>query len=444
MTHLLKRCERALDEARRAGAEAAEVFGQTIRSISVGVEKNDVQISRSQQETMIGIRAFVGPRVGFACTNDPDQLAAAGADAVTLAKASPPDEHNRLPDAAPFAPVEGTFDPAAEQFGVSDAVRRATEILSIAEGIDRRVILGEGQFVAEVGERIVVNTDGLSAGERASLFSYFVVATAQDGEAVSNMDFQFGASRSVAGIEIAPIVERACRNALGSLGATKGESFVGSVILSPHAVQSILVQLLLFQLNAKNVLRGMSRWRDAIGKTVAVPSLVVSDDGRRPGGVATSSFDREGTPHRPMTVIENGVLRGFLHNAYTSRAMGQPNTGHASGSARSLPTIGPTNFSIAPGERPLEEMIGEVDRGILVTRFSGTADPVSGDFSGVAKAAHRIVHGRIDRPVTETLIAGNSFEALRSLSAISAERESIFAFTLPYVRLDGISVTGGE
>jgi len=443
MTTLLNRCEQALDCARRSGADHAEAFGQAGRSISVSVEKNDVQISRSLQETMIGIRAFVGRRVGFACTNDPESLAAACADAVTLAKASPPDDHNVLPAPASFAPAEGTFDPAAEQFGVSEAVRYATEFISIAQAIDRRVILGEGQFAAEVGERVVVNSDGLSAGERASLFSYFALATAQDGEVVSNMDFQFGASRSVAGIETGPIVERACRNALGSLGATKGETFVGPVILSPNAVQSILVQLLLFQLNAKNVLRGMSRWKDAVGQATAVPFLTVSDDGLIPEGVATSAFDREGTPHRPMTLIDEGVVRGFLHNAYTANAMGARNTGHAAGSARSLPAIGPTNFSIAPGDHSKDEMIAEIDRGLLVTRFSGTADPVSGDFSGVAKAAYLIVDGRIERPVTETLIAGNSFEAIRSLSAVSSEREPIFAFMLPYVRLEGISVTGG-
>ena len=79
--------------------------------------------------------------------------------------------------------------------------------------------------------------------------------------------------------------------------------------------------------------------------------------------------------------------------------------------------------------------------GLLVSRFSGNADPISGDFSGVAKAAYLIKDGKIERAVAGTLIAGNVFEALKTLSGISREQESVFNYTLPYLRLEGISIT---
>lgn len=82
-------------------------------------------------------------------------------------------------------------------------------------------------------------------------------------------------------------------------------------------------------------------------------------------------------------------------------------------------------------------------RGLLVTRFSGNTDPVSGDFPGVAKGAYLAIGGKVERAVTGTLIAGNVFEALRRLTGISKEREPLFQMTLPYVRLAGISVTSG-
>jgi len=438
--NLLDHCARALDLTRKRGAKQAEVSGETTRTVTSALEKDDLQISKSHQETRIGIRAFVGTQVGFASTNDPTRLQDAAADAVTLAKASPGDPHNVLPDPSEIEPVDGLYDEAAESFSTTDAVKQAIRILETAKSIDRRVIVSEGEFTAAVRDQVLVNSSGAECRERSSLFTHFVLTTARDGEIVSNMDGKFGATRSVSGIDVAPAVRRASANALGSLGAKKGETFVGGVLLDPYAVLS-LFGVLQFQLNARNALRGMSRWKDKLEERVAARSFSLVDDGRCPGGVATASFDREGTPRRRLPLIEKGVLRSFMHNAYTAHALGVANTGNASGPAGTLPGIGPSNVTILPGETGKDELISEMKRGLLVSRFSGNADPVSGDFSGVAKAAYLIRSGSIDRAVAGTLIAGNLFDALRSLSGISLETENVYNYTLPYLRLEGVSIT---
>ena len=314
-------------------------------------------------------------------------------------------------------------------------------MLELAHSIDRRLILGDAEFSAEVYGRAIANTAGLEASEAGSVFTYFALATAKEGDLVSNFDFQFDASRFVSGIDVEPITRRACENALGSLGAGKGKSFNGTVVLSPNAALDLLIGLVLFQINAKNCLKGMSRWKDALGRQVAAPSLTIVDDGRLNGGVASSSFDREGVPHRRLSLIEAGTLAAHMHNSYTSDALSTKNTGHGSGSARSLPGIGPTNLSILAGEGTKEELIADVKEGLFVARFSGNTNPISGDFSGVAKAAYLIENGRLSRPVAGTLIAGNAFDALKGVSGISKERERIYNFTLPYIRVEGVSVT---
>ena len=440
---LIDLCADALDRTKREGADDVEVYGESVRTITVVIEKNDLQVSRAQEETMIGVRAFSDRRVGFASTNDPATIAETCADAITLATASPRDENNVLPKREESDYVSGIYDEASEEFRIEQAIEQAVRMLDIARSIDERLILGDGEFSVHIGKRALVNSNGVSWEEPESLFVYFALATARDGELVSNMDYQFGATRRADEIDIEPITRRACENALGSLGAKKGESFNGQVVLSPNAAQSLLASLILFQANAKNVLRGMSRWKDAIGSAVASELITVVDDGRLADGVGTASFDREGVAHKRLELIKRGKLTSFMHNTYTAAALGMENTGHAAGSARSVPGIGPSNFEILPGEKSKDELISEIDKGVLVTRFSGRADPVSGDFSGVAKGGYLIEDGRIARPVSGTLIAGNAFEALKNLSGLSSERERIFSFTLPYLRLEGISVTAG-
>jgi len=142
-----------------------------------------------------------------------------------------------------------------------------------------------------------------------------------------------------------------------------------------------------------------------------------------------------------VTILERGVVVSLLHNAYSAAALSQPNTAHAVGSAQTVPAIGPTNLAILPGSASKDDLIAEIRQGLLVTRFSGNVDPVSGDFSGVAKGAQLIADGRLERPVSGTLIAGNVFECLETLSGVSQEEETIVSLTLPYVRVEGISVT---
>lgn len=439
---ILDLCRSGVRAALRFGATDAEVYGQSAETTSATIEKHDLLMAKTQQETAFGIRAFVGSRLGFASTNDVADLERACREAVLLAQASPADPGNVLPNTQTIAPVDGLYDPAAEQYTTDRVVEKAIEMLRIAESVDRRVVLGDAEFASKRSERAVANTRALAASERTTLFLYSALATAKDGDRVSNMDYQFGATRSVGAIDVEPIVRRASQNALDSLGAEPcGSSFRGPIVLSPQAVEALLVGLILYQVNARNAVRRQSRWGDALGRKVAAPSLTLVDDGRRAGGVAASAFDREGTPHAPVTILERGVLVSLLHNAYSAAALSQPNTAHAVGSAQTVPAIGPTNLAILPGSASKDDLIAEIRQGLLVTRFSGNVDPVSGDFSGVAKGAQLIADGRLERPVSGTLIAGNVFECLETLSGVSQEEETIVSLTLPYVRVEGVSVT---
>ena len=440
---LIDLCQDTLDRTKQKGADEVEVYGESVRTITVAIEKNDLQVSRAQKETMIGVRAMCEKRIGFASTNDLTTIDETCADAVTLAKASPTDENNVLPQREENKYVSGIYDPASEGFGIEQAIEQAVRMLDIASSIDKRLILGDGEFAVHIGTRALINSNGVSWAEPESLFVYYALATARDGEEVSNMDYQFDATRRADAIDVEPITRRACENALGSLGAKKGISFNGQVVLSPNAAQSLFASLILFQANAKNVLRGMSCWKDMLGNAIASDLISVVDDGLLPNGVGTASFDREGVAHKRLRLIESGRLTSFMHNSYTATALGMENTGHATGSARSVPGIGPSNFEILPGDKSKDKLIAEIQKGVLVTRFSGRADPVSGDFSGVAKGGYLIENGHVSRPIRGTLIAGNAFNALKTLSGVSREQERVFSLTLPYLRLEGISVTAG-
>jgi PmbA protein len=139
------------------------------------------------------------------------------------------------------------------------------------------------------------------------------------------------------------------------------------------------------------------------------------------------------------------VLRSFLYNAYAAAVEGRDSTGHAAGTPRSLPGLGTHAVSVLPGtggsRADLERALA---RGLYVQRFSGTVDPASGDFSGVAKSARWIEGGAAAFPVKETLIAGNVFDLLKRVVALSSDAPRCSGESrAPYALVDGLRVTAG-
>jgi TldD protein len=162
---------------------------------------------------------------------------------------------------------------------------------------------------------------------------------------------------------------------------------------------------------------------DHVGDLVASEKVTLTDfGGRGPdgnGGIAID-VDDEGTPCRDVTLIENGVLKGFLHNKETARIMGEEPTGN--GRAFRFddePLVRMRNTAITPGTDKLEDMIAAVDRGYYFKRpTNGQADSTSEFMFGVG-CGHEIVNGELGRAVRDTTIAGVAFDMLKTITHVS-------------------------
>ncbi|MDQ3835826.1 MAG: TldD/PmbA family protein, partial [Thermoproteota archaeon] len=221
------------------------------------------------------------------------------------------------------------------------------------------------------------------------------------------------------------------------------ENFKGEMLLTPMAANEMIEEVLAHSINSDAVQKKSSHFGGKIGKQVASDLLTVEDDATNVEGINASSFDREGVSHRRNVVIENGLLKKFLYNTYTAKKEGTTSTGNAGGSTSSPPTVSTTNFIIKPMRSSLDTLVAEIDKGVMISRFSGNVNPVNGDFSGVAKGGQMVMNGTLVHAVKEVMVAGNVFEALRQLNGISRERKVIYDSILPYMRFDGISFTTG-
>ncbi len=443
MSELLSLCEKAVTAARKQGANEAEAYGADGRQIQVFLERNDVKLGKAQVMSGIGLRVLKSKGLGFASINvlDEGKLKGLAEKAVSLASRAPPDPHNQLPDPEPLKDVKGLYDEESEAMGSEEVLKHAVAMLRAAKSYDPRVTVDSGTFDAVVGERAIFSSRGVEASEKSSAFTYFLLAFAREAQEVGSFDYLFEGTHRVRDIKAEEMGRRLAERVIKALGAKRAETFKGTILLNPYTVEPLVAGLLTSALDANSVQKGMSRLAGKLNEKVASPMLTVSDDGLVPGGLGSSSFDREGIPHSPMTLIDEGELQGYLYNAYTAAKEGRRTTGHAAGDQRNVPAIGPTNFILKPGQNSKEKLIEEMDRGILVTRFSGWPQSVSGDFSGAVKGGFLIEKGEVVRPIKETLIAGNIFELLNTLSGVSKEVEEVFNFRLPHLRFENVSIT---
>jgi PmbA protein len=167
--------------------------------------------------------------------------------------------------------------------------------------------------------------------------------------------------------------------------------------------------------------KGASFLAGQLDKPLAPEFVTVYDDGRVVGGLGSRPFDGEGLPTRKTTVVERGVLKSYLLDTYSGRKLGMASTGNASRSVGENPSVGPTNFYLAPGTKTAQDIIKTVKQGLYVTDLIGFGiNMVTGDYSRGA-AGFWIEGGELAYPVEEITIAGNLKDMFAGIEMIGSD-----------------------
>ncbi len=442
---LLGICERGVALATAAGADQAELVVDWEREQEASLQKNDLDQVRTSEETTIGVRVLVGGRPGFATTNRADALAEAVAEAVAVARTAPVDPlavFAQPGEALPDAP--DAIDDEVVGLTPADLAALAMGELRRVRALDPRLTIDSGAISSDLSGRAIASSTGIRAAWRCSGASGYLMGMAAEGDEVGSFAYDGDSVRRWAdlpqALEVA--LQRFVDGATGALGATAGRSFRGAVVLPPATFAELLIHPLLGMLSAHEVRLGRSPLADKVGTAVAVPGLQLRAGGAGLPTHPMAPFDREGVARQARNIVENGVLKGFFYDAKEAAAAGRAPTGDAGGSADAPPRCAAGAVSVAPGTVSQAALVA-AGPAVVVTRWSGAADPVSGDFSGVVKGGFLIEDG-VQRPIRETTIAGNVWTALGAISALSRERQTFYGTArYPWARVDDISITAG-
>ena len=440
--------ENAVNEALKKGAQEAEAYVYEGQAINIGIELGQISKTNRIIDRGLGIRVVINKAVGFAYTNildDKNAIESIVLRALSAAKASKPDpDWNGLPQKKPYASPEKTFDEKVVELDSEDLVNVASTMLDAAGEVDKRVFPIEGGIGSAYISNAIANSNGITGFDKGTVIECSLATLAKEGGTVTPMCFEFNAARNY-NVDPVWVGKEAAKLAVSALKTKSVETKSTKLILTQFALQDLLAYTLINAIKADSVQRDQSPFKGKIDEIVASENLTIYDDGLFPGGLRTWAFDGEGVPHQKTAVIEKGVLRNFLYDNYSAKKEAKESTGNATRAGYlSTPSIDTTNFHIMPGSKTSDEILSDVDDGLIIYYLQGahSSNPVSGEFSVVATPAWKIKKGEIVHCSRGVMLAGNIFEVLKKVSLVGGNERQMGQLISPWIVVEDVRVIG--
>lgn len=436
--------EKLVKKCLSSGADAAEVFLEINRNLSINILKSEIETIEEASSQGIGFQVFVDGRMGFSHCND---LSTAALDdtiarAVSFARLSSRDDNNVLTDDKGYTQVADLYDPSIVAEHMELKIKMALEIENIAmksPGITKSAGAGYGESESEV---FIANSNGILKSFKSSACSIGISVVAEKGDQ-KNTGWEYSSRVFFSDLpHPEKIAAVACRRAIELLDPVMIKTQKAAIIIDPDVSRSILGGIIT-AVNGERVLQGASFLKDQMNKQFASPLLTITDDGTMARSLGCTPFDGEGVPTIKNTIVEKGVLKSFIYNTRAAKRAGVKSTGNASrGGYDSLPGIGIHKIYLSAGEHSRNEIIENTSKGLLVLELTGYGiDPVSGNFSGGASGLW-IENGKIVHPVKGVTIAGKAFDILNSIDMMGNDPDLNRSFAAPTFRIAEIQIGG--
>lgn len=424
-TSLLDIARRVAEQAR--SGEQVEAYVGRASDTHVRVYEGDVEQLESAQSQGIGVRVIVDGRQGFAYagTLDDDALAEVLAEARDNAAFGTPDEYAGLaePDGVAVADLDLWRDELAS-LSTDRKIAMTLDLEARTRSSDSRVVVESADYSDVMAEGAIASNRGISVYGRETGCYVMVSTLATEGDDTQT-GYGFSVGRSFDELDLAKAAADGVDRATRLLGATKPSSGRVTVVFDPWVTGQFL-RVLSSAINGEAVLKGRSFLADRLGEEMASPLLTLLDDPTDPRAFSATTLDAEGLATRRNLLIDQGVLKMFVHNAYSARRAGTRSTGSAvRGGFKGTPGVGCVALQLQPGTATQRELVAEVGEGILVQQVTGMhsgVNPVSGDFSTGASGL-LIRGGDLGAPVREFTIASTIQRMLRDVSAVGGDLE---------------------
>lgn len=433
------------ESAKKIGIAEYDIYYSESAETSTETLKHEISGFSSSDSIGIGFRCIVDGKFGQAsCEHitkeELEMLVVKAADNAKYIESSDEaiifkgsEHYENVPCEQFRAPTSGTLRDIALE--IEDKTYKEGEL--VTDGTQ----CGAGTGVVAVH---MYNSYGLELHKSAGYVYYYSCPVVSDGKETED---SVEAKNAKNFDEIDNVVKKAVKNANAKLGADSVPSGSYNVIISGKKFSEFLAEFC-GCFSAKQVKLGLSKLAGKLDEKIAADIVTITDDPFSDELCGKNAFDGEGVATQTKNVIENGVLKTYFYDLAMAKHFGVEPTGNASRGFSSPVSISPYFLYLNKGDKSFDELLEKAGNGIYVTElksFSAT-NAVTGDFS-IESAGYLIEDGKIGKFVKSFTIAGNFFELLKNIEALSndlqVEHSGLFrGFASPDVFVKNISVAG--
>ena len=438
--------DEVLERATQVGATEAEVLVIAGDSALTRFANNEIHQNVAERSLSVNLRYVVGRRIAVVSTGkvDADGLRTLVHRAAAIARSCEElDDWAGLPARAG---AEGSviggavvaWSDGSANAGPEFRAEGARAVIAAAESAG---VQAYGSFSTDAEALAVVNSGGVRAAERRTASQLLTVQMSPDG----GTGYAEAVSMDATTIDAAAVGREAATKARASDNPVSIEAGDYPVVLEEYAVGDITDMLGYTGFSALAVQEERSFFEP--GRRIGSDLVTIVDDGFDPAGLP-ASFDYEGVAKQQVALVEGGVCRNVVYDSQTAARAGRSSTGHGLPAPNPYGPF-PLNAVIAAGATPREELIGGLDRGLLITRFHYTnvVHPKLAIITGMTRDGTFLVEGgKIVGPVRNLRYTQSYLDALAGVSAVSSSRKTIRGFlgaaVVPALRIDGWTFTG--
>ena len=421
-----------LEEAAANGADMAQCTVRESATKEFNVDGGEFSLMRTLFDRSVSVTVFKEKKQGAVAINrfDKESVRQAVREAMQAAESAAPDEAWQIDDSG----RKESFVKGAPECDTEKLFERTKELLETIRVKHPKLLVDQMITEHEAGRSVYANSFGTEYDTVYGVYEFYVGYSAHDGESSSHI---YGSSGRVENLD-RPFAE--CAMTEKQLSDTEAQAnpqpmdgkFSGTVVFTPECLRDVVFHTILREfVSDQSLIEGRTTWKDKIGETVAAPAFSFALAPHDPRIICGSEYTGEGYLTEDYDVVKDGVLKSFVLSQYGANKTGKTRSGNVTGA-----------IICEPGDTPLDEIIGGVEKGIVIGRFSGGSPNASGEFSGIAKNSFLIEGGKITKALSETMVSANLNEMLMNLRAVSTEVQENGTSVVPYMAFDGVTVSG--
>ena len=420
----LELIRQVISEGLSKGGDYCDVFFQHSLSDHIGLEDNEVNRAVSNVDLGVGIRVTKGYQTGYSFTEiiNPETMKKAARTAANIANSSICVDVQDLNEHKPAAYYK--INTPWEKIEIEEKIPYLQRINERVFQLDSRVIKSNISFNNSTSYILFANSEGRITYDYRPMGQISVSCIAEQKGQREQNGFNLAGRR---GIEfftddnVNRLAEEAVKRTVALFDAGKPEAGEMEVVLSAGSSGILLHEAIGHGMEADFNRKNISIFSDKIGKPVAESFVTIVDDGTNQNVRGSINIDDEGNDTEKTFLIENGIMKSYLHDRLSAKFYGVKPTGSGRReSFRHMPLPRMRNTYMLPGPHKREDIIASVKKGIIAESFTnGQVMIGGGDFTFYVKFGYLIENGKIQGPIKDVNIIGNGPEVLKNIVMVA-------------------------